>query len=346
MRSAIDQTRNFVLQLERVFTRKTVRGFAEQVNSVRDLEYPLQKALYPCFEGDDSSKIDSIRLIIKAPAQSILRDQTRQRWWLRGLLAWEVTPQRVVVLTEDRIVMITSPYQAEEEVGLGKNIKDDLTRAEYASEWENLTREPDVQVTFLRDICSIETGSILLSSWFEWTYLSEGYPKRNRIYYNTVSRDLFERFGELIRQYILTMHGLELSVGKTDLASLEGLPFKFKRMIPAHLLLPGEKIRTAAYCPSIWKKDLGIFHRQISPRQVVVITDCHLILVQEEPSIGEDGYGLIAQFFPITYVEQLDLNQKAEGSELVLILSHPQYSLLVRRPFLDDYWSKELQIKK
>jgi hypothetical protein len=91
-------------------------------------------------------------------------------------------------------------------------------------------RRLDMTSTPLDTIVTIQWGTILLFSWFAWTWAVGG--------------------------RLETCQGLH---------HLENLPYKFRNIVPLRLLLPGEEIRAVVFRPGIWGQFLVFFRRQTTP---------------------------------------------------------------------------------
>ena len=320
--------------LDRFFMRKTVRGFAGQVAALEDLALPVQMALRPHLRFGDP-----VAMILTVPAQSVLVEQANKGWWPRGLLPWTITPHRVLVLTSSRLMAASSPYV--EEAG---EVNRDVN-GEYLSEWNAISELPEVAITPLEDILYLESGTILLFSWLDWAWVKGGRLEHTRVYFNTVNRSLFEKLAGLVRRSILDGCGMTLSSEDQGLDQLEKMPYKFRSLIPKHLLLPGEQVQAALFRPSMWAKDLSIFRRHVAAKLAVIRTNGALILAQEDLTSEEDSYGLIAQFCPRPFVRRVALEETPRGSDLVVNLSLGGVDQELRRSFPVQYWDERLGLK-
>jgi hypothetical protein len=328
------KARSIVRSLDRFFMRKTVRGFAGQVATLEDLALPVQMALRPHLTDGDP-----VAMILTVPAQSVLVEQEKKGWWPRGLLPWTITPHRVLVLTSSRLLVASRIYV--EETG---EVNRDVN-GEYLSEWTGVTELPEVAITPLEDILFLESGTILLFSWLDWAWVRDGRLEHTRVYFNTVNRSLFETLAGLVRRSILASNGVTLSSEDQGLDQLEEMPFKFKSLIPKHLLLPGEQVQAALFRPSLWTKDLSIFRRHVAPKLAAIRTNGALILAQEDLTSEEDSYGLIAQFCLRPYVRRIALEETPVGSDLVVHLSLGGVEQELRRPFPVHYWDERLGLQ-
>jgi hypothetical protein len=119
------------------------------------------------------------------------------------------------------------------------------------------------------DLLSCELGTVLLFSWFEWTWADGG-------------------------------HGLE---------QLTGFPYKFRNLIPLRLLLPDEQICTVIYRPAIWTRHPGPFRRKRAPSLALILTNYHLVVAQEDLGHGTTSYGLITRYCPRDRIRAVNLDR-------------------------------------
>ena len=249
-------------------------------------------------------------MILTAPAQSVVGRVTLRGWRRPGQLPWGITPNRVLVLTGQRLLIASSPYVPESPE------EERTSRPEYASELAEVRALPEVCEIPLRQVLWLEAGTILLISWLELAWVHQGEIERIRIDFNTVGRDLFADLAARIRLAILAAEGVSLSGNAHGLERLEALPFKFRRAIPDHVLLRDEQVLGALFRPSQWATYLAIFRRHVTPRLAVLRTDAHLIVAGEHLTSVEDSYGLIAQFCPLPRVKNVTLEERDGRPEL------------------------------
>ncbi len=319
------QKKSFFAVLNNLFERKAIKAFAYRVNAFEDLDHDRQEAIRPYLDPGDPPHI-----ILFAPAQSVLVKPQLNQWRPGFLLPWEITPERTLVLTDRRLVVVSTTRQD------GQNREMRLVGERETPLAAGAGAPPDVLSIPFSNILYLEAGSILLISWTEITWLSEGHLERTRIHYNTVCRGLFEELTTRIRQCLIQPQTLPVLSDRPSgqgLALLDKMPFKFKSLIPLHLLLPGEGIRAAVFRPSIWKKAGLLFNRHLAPKMALVRTEDYLILAQEDLSTEEDNYGLIAQFCPIHLLRCAELQETPAGLELVLTFALSGVECQLRRSF-------------
>jgi hypothetical protein len=310
MTTRVERTPLSRLSLERLFRRKTVRGFADRVATFEDLAQPVRDALRPYLESPAAPSGEALQLILTAPAQTLMGRVAREGRGRPRLLPWGITPNRVLALTGERLLIASSPYVPESPE------QERSSDAEYSSEWAAVRALPEVREIPLSQILWLEVGCVLLISWLELTWVHQGELERIRIDFNTVGQDLFADLAARIRIAILADGGIAISGKAQGLELLDDLPFKFRCTIPIHLLLPGEQVLGTAFRPSQWARHMAVFRRHVAPRLAVLRTDGHLIAAREDLTSGRDSYGLIAQFFPLPRLEKVALEDRDGAPEL------------------------------
>ncbi len=277
--------------------RKTIHSFAEPLDE-------LPAALLPAF-APHLSPSTPLLMILRAPSQSVLPRQSGAGWGL----PWEITPSRVVALQDDCLVVAATPYGAQE---------GDAPVA--------MTRIP------LEDILALESGFVLLTAWLDCTWAQAGRLERLRIDYNTVSRALFESLGAKMRIQMARRGGCDWRVRSAelqppglqppglqlpgDLAALNAFPYKFRQLIPHHLLLEGEPVCAAAFQAGKPQQRGWLGHKQPAPNRAALRTPAHLILCSEEATPAGEPYGLVGQFLPLNRVGRI--SSSSAGWTLVL----------------------------
>jgi hypothetical protein len=182
-------------------------------------------------------------------------------------------------------------------------------------------------------ILSLEVGTILLSAWFDCNWINAGQEEKFHIYFNTVSRSLFEALCHSIRQTINPSTQTAMPADQKHLERLNHLPYKFKNLIPLRLLLPGEQIRAAVYRPAMWNKRLFRLPRCLASQMAVVLTNSFLIVTQEQVINEENGQGLMPQFYPLNYLRCAGIDQTPNGLELALQFNLDRHDYALRLPF-------------
>jgi hypothetical protein len=277
--------------------RRELGRFARAVSSLDELAPAIGTALAQRLEPGET-----IRQIIAAPRQLMLGTR-RGKWdWLAAWLPWELTPDWVLVLAEDRVLVAT--------VCSGS--------------------APVVASTAIADMLSFELGKILLRAWVEWTFPSQGRVEHTRIYFNAVSERIFKEALEYMRRNVAA--GCAPSANRC-LEYLADLPYKFKNIISHQLLLPDEQVQAAIYQPFTWAPRLYLLRHQQSAAMALVLTDRHVLIAEEEMTGRPDNCGLIARFLPRSRIQHVALEQEQARSVLRLTLAHQGAEQQVRIPF-------------
>lgn len=252
--------------------------FAREVQSLNDLDPSIRQRI-----AEKLLPGEPVCRILIAPRQRHI-DEDRLRWaWLTRWLFWLSTPDWVVLLTPQRVlVAVVQPEKL-----------------------------PTVTATCIADILSMEWGTVLLFSWIEWSWAEAGRVQRMRIYFNSVGECYFQDLLATLRRVLIEFSGYPPPSGERHLEYYDGLHFKYMNLIPRRYLLPDEEAQAVVFRPAIKSQRLGLFHVQTAPEMVLVLTNYHLALVQEEQAGGFDRYGLIARYYPRRYIEALHLEQDA-----------------------------------
>lgn len=247
--------------------------FAYAVSRIEELAPPVAAALHARLLPDEAP-----RQIIFAPRQRLLSSR-------RGLGAWFVvrwTPSCVLVRTDERLLVAT------------------IAEASKA---------PEVTATPLTDLLWVELGTILLYSWVAWSWVDAGQAQQQRVYFNSVCENLFWDMVNAMRRTIIAQSGLPLPTGDRHYAAFEGLPFKFMNLIPLRLLLPGEQAQVVVHQPPIWGRRLGVFGYPRAPTTVIVLSQEHLLVAQDDLTNLRTPYGIIARYCPRNRLRRVEIEQ-------------------------------------
>jgi hypothetical protein len=243
-----------------------VDRFAYPVRHIADLAPPVAAALQATLLKDEAP-----RQIIFAPRQEHLVGRHPLQGWLSTRLPWQRTPDWVLALTDERLLLVTLPPT---------------------------NTPPQVTATPLSCILWLELGTVLLVSWLEWCWAADGEPRRERVYFNTVGDVLFWKMLDAMRRTIITQAGFSQPAGKRPYEAFEGLPFKFKNLLPYRLLFPGEKVEALVFRPALWEQRLGVLRRQRAPAMALVLSPAHLLVAHDDRSNTGATHGLIARYCP------------------------------------------------
>jgi hypothetical protein len=99
-------------------------------------------------------------------------------------------------------------------------------------------------------------------------------------------------------------------------AVLKHLPYKFKGIIASSLLLPGERVESVVYQPTIWRAQHRLFRLQQAAAMVLVLTNMHVLVVHDERSHEETSNGMIARYYPLSRVIGAEV-QLSDGRHLL-----------------------------
>jgi len=273
------------------WTDRRLRWHASPVASLDDLPPPVRAALVEQLEPGEA-----IRQIISAPRQHVLGlGVAGWRRWLAAVLPWDWTPDWTLVITNNRLLAAAS------------------TSAD---------QEPVVTATPIADLLSFELGTILLFSWLDWTWATEGRLECQRIYFNTVSDRLFWDALLFLRRSLISDADLPPPQGARGLERLAHLPYKFKNLIPHRLLLPDEELQALVYRPDIWTSRTGPFRRKRAPALALALTNYHLMVTQEDMGAGTANYGLITRYYPRGRIAAATVTQTGGNAWLSVMLKH------------------------
>jgi hypothetical protein len=114
---------------------------------------------------------------------------------------------------------------------------------------------------------------------------------------------------------------------------LADLPFKFMNIITHNLLLPGEQVQAVVFQPAIWTTQFRFFHHQQAAARALVLTDCHILIAEEELTGRTDHWGLITRFFPRSRIQSAILEREPTNACLHLILEHQGATQTARLAF-------------
>ena len=174
-------------------------------------------------------------------------------------------------------------------------------------------RAPEVAATPLADLLWLELGTILLYSWVAWSWVSAGRPQPQRVYFNAVCEYLFWDMVNAMRRTIIAQSGRALPAGDRHYEAFEGLPFKFRNLIPRRLLLPGEQAEAVVYQPAIWGRRFGVFGFQSTPATVVVLSQEHLLVARDDLTSIRTAHGIIARYCPRSRLRGARLERGQHG---------------------------------
>ncbi len=150
----------------------------------------------------------------------------------------------------------------------------------------------------LVDLVWLELGTILLYSWIEWAWASEGKLEQERVYFNTVGEDLFWQVVNSVRRQINSQIDRPQHTVKGYLGTSAGMPFKFQNIVYSKVFLPEDEIQAMVYQPPIWRQRFVVLRNKRAPGMLVVLTTTHLLVAYEDLSHSKASYGMIARYCP------------------------------------------------
>lgn len=172
-----------------------------------------------------------------------------------------------------------------------------------------------------KDINYIESGSILLSAWFNVSGFSDGILTKTVVEFNSVGELLFKNIEEVIR---ISVNGInqqeEFSdqLGKLDY--LTSLNFKFMNYART-AVKSGEKIINIMLQPGIYKKTLQVFgkvfYKAVSSAHLTVLTDKELIIIKDSDDKSTKCGG-IKFYIPLDRINEIAFKLD-EKSDLLLL---------------------------
>ena len=155
----------------------------------------------------------------------------------------------------------------------------------------------------------VELGTILLFSWFECAWVSQDRVQRIRVFFNTVGEEYFQQLRVLLCRTVIEQDGLPVMSGDRNLVELDSLSHKFVNMISIRMLLPDEHIERLVSHPPIWQKHLMVFKRRRAPSTVVILTNYHFLVGNEDPSQHDATYGWITRCCPRRRIRKVTLEK-------------------------------------
>lgn len=249
---------------ERFARRPSVNGYSREISDLDELSLPARQAFLGQLEPGERPQ-----QVIFAPYQTVLGSQPGVK--ARGIrfLPWEYTRDRIVALTESRLLAV--------------DLDDDGQKVE-------VTSAP------LDALLSLQSGKILLFSWLEWAWAQDGQARRLRCYFNTVCEHMYFNLAEAARCALLPGEPASVPDGRGR-EPLNGLPFKFRNMLPKYLL-EGERVEQVLFRPSHWERQARLWRVHTRAKAALLLTDLHLLVAEEELTRSEDNYGLIVTYLP------------------------------------------------
>lgn len=273
-------------QRELWFDRPTCDCFARVVSEPADLDIQWQAALSAALLPGET-----IRCLIQVPFQGKLKPAKGAL--LKHRLPWEFTPDCLVVLTGQRLVLIrgseTDPFM------------------------------PAISIA-VDSIVSLQCGTVLLFSWMNVRWAESGSLRGENILFNAVGEPIFTRLVALIRQDLHPEAEHWGAAPNQNREMLRDLPYKFSNLLPARTLLPGEPVLQMLYRPVRWTGAPKIFRRMSASQAVLVLSPAAVLLAEEDLAAGESHYGFISTILPLRSIRQAGVRMEPGCASLILSL--------------------------
>jgi hypothetical protein len=262
----------------------SLRGFAYSVPKMENLGPALCAALANFIEmGDDPQQI------VVLPRQRLLERRVPGGW--PSFPRWKITPERILIHTTKHLLSA---------ILHGRRL--------------------EVTTTPLDRIVTTQIGTILLFSWFEWSWTNAGKLETCRVHFNTVSDWIFRDLQQCLSRIMVQYAGLEAVPVSQGLQHLEMLPFKFRNIIPLRMLLPEEELQAVVYRAGLLEQRVVFVRKQISPATALILTNSQVIVAEEAPGLVEGHYGVIARYMPRHTLHRVMLGEQGEGLLLRITL--------------------------
>ncbi len=124
---------------------------------------------------------------------------------------------------------------------------------------------------------------------------------------------------------------------------LQALPYKFANGLRIYGLTAGETLRGVVFQPSQWLDGpWGFWQRQVTPNTLLALTDCHLIIIEEDRALfrraaGRVEYGWIVSHFPLRVIAGATTASHDIWHELTIAVdTAPAAVHVARRVLLDE----------
>jgi hypothetical protein len=281
--------------IEQWLKKRTADHFCVRITTPQVLSEPVQKLLLGALHPEEQPS-----WMIDVPPQGIYHPQRTGNWFQEIWQIWDLTPGRLVVLTGQRLLVIST-------TGIDKN--------------SHIASIPFENIFYL------EHGKILLFSWLGIYWIENGVLREEIIYYNSVSEGHFLPLIQMLRRSVSLcqrnslpqdldlpedLNGRLNKTGKEDGGNqnaLRELPIKFANMLPHYGLLDDEHICQVLFRPANVRKGWGRTRMFTTSQMVLVRTDAYLLLAAEDTSLPNDSYGLTLTFLPLPFVRTVQTSR-------------------------------------
>jgi hypothetical protein len=298
--------------IEQWLKKKPLDDVSRRVIMPETVREPVKTQLLSALEPEES-----LCWMIDVPPKGIYHPQRAGSWLRKLWQIWELTPARLVALTGQRLLLITTTS-----AGI----------------------PPQVTAIPLDSILYLEHGMVLLFSWLSVYWYENHVPREEVIYFDSVDEEIFMPLILMLRSSIARRDkfdrsaepGLPLNASRWDAEqqmvnprdrdAFRNLPLKFLNLVPDYGLLNDEHICEVLLRPAQWRKRLGLARVITAPQMVVLRTDIYLLLAAEDVSRTNGGYGLTLTFLPCRYVRSVQVHRDERQCSLNISLETQKFS--------------------
>jgi hypothetical protein len=268
-----------VALLARAHQDPSRRGFAYTVPQLEDLGPALGAAL-----NSQLATGEEPQQVVVLPRQRLLQRRSESRPW-SPFPTWKHSPEQILVKTSTNLICGT--------IHDGQSL--------------------EITSTPINQMITTQLGTILLFSWFEWSWASDGKLETKTVYFNSVSDQIFRELQQGLSRKFGEAGRFKTVQNNQGIQQLENLPYKFRNLIPLRLLLPEEELQALVFHPGRWESRMVFLRRHIAPATALLLTDGQILVAEEELGVSERHYGMIARFMPRFALRQASLEEWGEG---------------------------------
>jgi len=201
---------------------------------------------------------------------------------------------------------------------VGENLICEINDVFYV--WQRIDSQIALIAYPMKSICTLEVGSILLSSWFTISGLtSDGVVSSSIIAFNTSTARHLAPFINKMRPVLIEVDEINWQAELSVFDYLSAVNFKLMNYA-RESLVRGEKVVCSILQPKIRKLKFTLlgreFYRTVSLAHLMLLTDKEVILIgedeQESKSNGQ-GYGGVWQYIPLQNITATALTDSGNG---------------------------------
>ena len=229
------------------------------------------------------------RLVI--PRQKYFNENPSSVRRLLAWLDWKISPDCVLVLTDQRILLFSVPTN---------------------------NNPPSLSAASLDAILSVELARILLFAWFEWCWTTQDGLQRSRVYFSTVKDPFFIQLFNRISAYLA---GSDLDPRRPPygmMDELADLPLKFQNHVE-RVLLPGEGLEGVYFRPALGRENRWNILGKTAPAALLLLSNAYLIWI-EEGQQPTSTYGTITRRYLRSNIRGITFQN--EGRRPYLVVSY------------------------